>query len=176
MTNSDGTFKAPTVTQPSRQKNQEPRRDLFDVSMHDPLNMSVHSRMGVWEKKVDQSQKEREDYVKSQEVNLQKLLKVIDFVFPRRLTALCLCQLSTSLVLQLLKSKSPGKTTALRSTAEFKNALSQRANEIQTKKIAASPSASNSTSVSPMKSPGKVRLCKFHAVHQNIATFLQSFW
>ncbi len=43
--------------------------------MHDPLNMSVQSRMGVWEKKVDKSLKEKEEYLKSQQVKRIGLIR-----------------------------------------------------------------------------------------------------
>ena len=36
--------------------------------MHDPLNMSVQSRMGVWEKKVDESEREK-NHIKSEQVH-----------------------------------------------------------------------------------------------------------
>ena len=60
-----------------RSPTKEPRRELFDVSMHDPLNMSVHSRMGVWEKKVDESEREKQEHVKSQQVSNNRNMDTI---------------------------------------------------------------------------------------------------
>ena len=52
---------------------------------------------------------------------------------------------------QILKAKSPLKSGGLRSTAEFKSALTKKAGEMQARKTGTADS-----NVSPMKSPGKV--------------------
>ena len=123
--------------------------------MHDPLNMSVHSRMGVWEKKVDKSEREKQEHVKSQEVSNNQCINVICIawnVLDYRWKTLENNNYVTTFP-QVLKSKSPLKSTGIRSTAEFKNALSKKAGEVQSR---IEQKTGSNSSVSPMKSPGKV--------------------
>ncbi len=47
-----------------------PKRSTHRLSMHDPLNMSVHSRMNVWEQKIEHSEEEKQEHLAAQQVGI----------------------------------------------------------------------------------------------------------
>ncbi len=47
-----------------------PKRSTHRLSMHDPLNMSVHSRMNVWEQKIEHSEEELQEHLAAQQVGI----------------------------------------------------------------------------------------------------------